>query len=515
MAAILAHGGSPFGMRREAQLSRTVPVTPIAHSSPESMDGRNAMHVVPRSHSAPELLEAGYAHGTLPTLDFTPAVFEAEEEADVCRICMDELQEGAQDTLKLECHCRGELALAHKECAVKWFSDRGNMICEICNHEVMNLHVMHSPTFRFIMVWQHEPDLLILSMLAYMVFLVLFLIDEMDDGKAITISVSSGCILGLLGSKTSTIMVRGRYAWIYATVQFILVVCVAYAFRYSQVTSSNWDYICFSCYHCWVWWSNVLYLHILEMDGVKPASRDPEVEEIDEMDDGEAVTISVSSGCILGLLGSMTSTIMVRRRYAWIYATVQFILVVCVAYTFRYLQVNEEADVYRICMGELQEGAQDTLKLECHYRGELALTHKECTVKWFSDKGNMICEICNHEVCLGMAARTWSSHSEHACLLGLLGAIFDEMDDGEAVVISVPSGCILGLLGSMTSTIMVRRRYAWIYATVQFILVLHLTGIIYSLLTTFVGFGGPMCFTYIFLKWMGSNQHCETQRWSR
>nr|GEY08264.1 hypothetical protein [Tanacetum cinerariifolium] len=73
MAAILAHGGSPFGMRREAQLSRTVPVTPIAHSSPESMDGRNAMHVVPRSHSAPELLEAGDAHGTLPTLDFTPA----------------------------------------------------------------------------------------------------------------------------------------------------------------------------------------------------------------------------------------------------------------------------------------------------------------------------------------------------------------------------------------------------------------------------------------------------------
>nr|GEX04817.1 hypothetical protein [Tanacetum cinerariifolium] len=76
MAAILAHEGSPSGMRWEAQLSRTVPVTPIAHSSPE-----------------------------------------------------------------------GELALAHKECAVKWFSDGGNMICEICNHEVMNLHVMHSLTF--------------------------------------------------------------------------------------------------------------------------------------------------------------------------------------------------------------------------------------------------------------------------------------------------------------------------------------------------------------------------------
>ncbi|GJW27224.1 hypothetical protein Tco_0041035 [Tanacetum coccineum] len=76
MAAILALGGSPSGMRREAEMSRTVPVTPIAHSSPESMHGRNVMHV-PRSHSAPKLLEAGDAHGTLPTLDFTPAVVEA------------------------------------------------------------------------------------------------------------------------------------------------------------------------------------------------------------------------------------------------------------------------------------------------------------------------------------------------------------------------------------------------------------------------------------------------------
>nr|GEY81186.1 hypothetical protein [Tanacetum cinerariifolium] len=118
---------------------------------------------------------------------------------------------------------------------------------------------------------------------------------------------------------------------------------------------------------------------------------------------------------------------------------------------------EEEADVCRICMGELQEGAQDTLKMECHCRGELALTHKECAVKWFTYTGNMICEICNHEVYQGMAARTWSSHSEYACLLGLPGAIFGTSritNDGEAVAISVPFGCILGLLGSMTSTIM-------------------------------------------------------------
>nr|GEY29875.1 uncharacterized mitochondrial protein AtMg00810-like [Tanacetum cinerariifolium] len=72
------------------------------------------------------------------------------EEVVVSRICMDELHEGAQDTLKLEWNRRGELALSHKECALKWYNIRGDKTCEIRNQEVMNLRVMHSPTFRYL-----------------------------------------------------------------------------------------------------------------------------------------------------------------------------------------------------------------------------------------------------------------------------------------------------------------------------------------------------------------------------
>lgn len=158
---------------------------------------------------------------------------------------MVELGEG--ETLKMECNCKGELALAHQECAIKWFSMKGNKNCEVCKEEVRNLPVTllrvqnvqntsrhageraRQMSYNRYRVWQDVPVLIIVGMLAYFCFLEQLLVHDLGSG-AIAISLPFSCVLGLLASMTSSTIVRKKFVWIYALIQFVLVVLFAHLF---------------------------------------------------------------------------------------------------------------------------------------------------------------------------------------------------------------------------------------------------------------------------------------------
>ncbi|KAK9193755.1 hypothetical protein WN944_004452 [Citrus x changshan-huyou] len=208
-----------------------------------------------------------------------------EEEA-VCRICLVELGEGG-DMFKLECSCKGELALAHKECAVKWFTIKGNKTCDVCKQDVQNLPVtllkIHNPqtvirrpqtivqqrevaryrhwlplragfcsavqirwfkNLDFVpssMVWQDMPVLIMVSMLAYFCFLEQLLVSDLG-ARALAISLPFSCVLGLLSSMIAstmeflkslshmTVAVSRSYIWAYASFQFAVVILFAHIF---------------------------------------------------------------------------------------------------------------------------------------------------------------------------------------------------------------------------------------------------------------------------------------------
>ncbi|KAF5783518.1 putative E3 ubiquitin-protein ligase MARCH [Helianthus annuus] len=174
------------------------------------------------------------------------------EEDVVCRICYVELCEGGE-TLKMECSCKGELALAHKECAIKWFSIKGNKTCDVCHQDVQNLPVTllrvqkrvsnredvataahdhhievnaYSDIYR---VWQEMPLLVTVSAIAYFCFLEQLLFRKMGLGS-IALSLPFSCVLGVLSSMTSSVMVKRRFVWLYASIQFSLVVVFAHLF---------------------------------------------------------------------------------------------------------------------------------------------------------------------------------------------------------------------------------------------------------------------------------------------
>lgn len=67
-----------------------------------------------------------------------------EEDTDDegrCRVChlVFDSGLGMNETMQLGCHCKEDLAIAHRDCAEAWFKIKGNRVCEICGATAQNI----------------------------------------------------------------------------------------------------------------------------------------------------------------------------------------------------------------------------------------------------------------------------------------------------------------------------------------------------------------------------------------
>ncbi|XP_020689937.1 uncharacterized protein LOC110104962 [Dendrobium catenatum] len=268
----------------KAKLGLSLPASPVANSCTESVQDRHVIDIhapdkpqgqnqMARSLSVPanakdRNLRIVNSPRLIRVIPITPRpvpiekgtqveiaeeanVVESEgedipEEEAVCRICLVELGEEGE-MLKLECSCKGELALAHKECAIKWFSIKGNKICDVCKQDVQNLPVtllrLQSTPFSNrrlsntaanggasqYRIWQDVPVLVMVSILAYFCFLEQLLIKALGP-RALALSLPFSGLLGLLSSCIACTMVSRAFVWTFASFQFAIVVLFAHIF---------------------------------------------------------------------------------------------------------------------------------------------------------------------------------------------------------------------------------------------------------------------------------------------
>ncbi|XP_074573776.1 uncharacterized protein LOC141830189 isoform X2 [Curcuma longa] len=66
---------------------------------------------------------------------------EGESECRICQLSSSSGGEGSELIL-LGCGCKGELGVAHRNCAEAWFSVKGNRCCEICGSSAKNISVV-------------------------------------------------------------------------------------------------------------------------------------------------------------------------------------------------------------------------------------------------------------------------------------------------------------------------------------------------------------------------------------
>ncbi|XP_042515624.1 uncharacterized protein LOC122089916 isoform X2 [Macadamia integrifolia] len=163
-----------------------------------------------------EFAQVDHADGEITPIHMEDEDEEIPEEEAVCRICFIELSEGG-NTLKTECSCKGALRLTHEECAVKWFSIKGNKKCDICGQEVRNLPVTllrvqssapranrqennrQSSNLQSTSDWKDLVVLILISTICYFFFLEQLLVGEMKS-QAVLIAAPFSFTLGIMGS---------------------------------------------------------------------------------------------------------------------------------------------------------------------------------------------------------------------------------------------------------------------------------------------------------------------------
>ncbi|KAK6803537.1 hypothetical protein RDI58_001321 [Solanum bulbocastanum] len=227
------------------QKCASLPVTPASNSSPsvstpisarthgEQQRPNSSRTGASKASMSRSLSVPGRNFVIVRSMSFATHEEHVPDTGDVCRICLEACDEG--NTFQMECSCKGDLRLVHEECAIKWFSVKGNKICDVCRQEVSNLPVTllripstgqqdnrseHNNSGR-ISAWQDFVVLVLISTICYFFFLEQLFVHDMKT-QALVIAAPFAFTLGLLASIFAVILAIKEYIWSYAALEFAL-----------------------------------------------------------------------------------------------------------------------------------------------------------------------------------------------------------------------------------------------------------------------------------------------------